>query len=58
MIEIKIQKIGDFLGIILPNEVLTHLNCGEGGTVIMVQTPNGGYTLMRYDDALRELAKY
>ena len=45
MFELKVQKIGDSLGLILPNEVLKHLNCGEGETVVLVEDPAGNYRL-------------
>ena len=45
MFELKVQKIGDSLGVILPDEVLTHLNRSEGETVVLVEGPAGKYSL-------------
>ena len=41
MYTIKIQKIGDSLGIILPPEVLEQLNLEEGDNVFVIKTENG-----------------
>lgn len=45
MVELKVRKIGDSLGLILPDEVLSHLNCGEGGSVMLVEGPAGRITI-------------
>lgn len=45
MVELKIQKLGDSLGVILPDEVLNHLNRREGETVVVVEGPAGKYSL-------------
>lgn len=41
MYKLKIHKIGDSLGIILPEEVLKQLNVGEGDNVFVTETPDG-----------------
>ncbi len=45
MVELKVQKIGDSLGLILPSEVLSHLNCREGESVMLVEGPAGRMTI-------------
>lgn len=47
MVEIKIQKIGDSFGLILPDEVLNRLNCVEGETVVLTEELSGKYSLSR-----------
>lgn len=41
MYTIKIQKIGDSLVIILPEEVLQQLSIGEGDNVFVTETADG-----------------
>jgi putative addiction module antidote len=41
MYTLKIQKIGDSLGITLPEEVLQQLNVGEGDKVFLTETSDG-----------------
>lgn len=38
---LKITKIGNSAGVILPKELLTHLNAAVGETLSVVTTPNG-----------------
>lgn len=38
---LKITKIGNSAGVILPKDVLAHLNAEVGGTLSLVVTPNG-----------------
>ena len=45
MVELKVQKIGDSLGIILPDDVLHHLNSAEGKSLFLVEGTGGEYRL-------------
>jgi putative addiction module antidote len=38
---LKIQKIGNSAGVILPKDLLAHLHVGVGETVSVTKTPNG-----------------
>ena len=38
---LKITKIGNSAGVILPKELLAHLNAGVGETLSVVTTPGG-----------------
>lgn len=38
---VKITKVGNSAGIILPKELLVHLNAGVGETLSVVLTPRG-----------------
>jgi len=49
MLELKVRKIGNSLGVVLPKEVVTRLNTGEGERLFLVEGPNGGYQLTPYD---------
>lgn len=41
MQQLKINKIGDSLGIILSSEILQKLQVGEGDTIVAIETING-----------------
>jgi putative addiction module antidote len=41
MIELKIRKIGNSLGVVLPKEALELLMAGEGDRLILNKGPNG-----------------
>jgi len=49
MLHLKIRKVGNSLGIVLPREALTRLQLRDGDTVFLVETPDGGYKLTPYD---------
>lgn len=51
MIELKIRKIGNSLGVVLPKEALGRLHSGAGDRVFLVEVPDGGYRLTPYDPA-------
>jgi putative addiction module antidote len=38
---LKVRKVGNSLGLILPKETLDELNVGEGDELFVVQTPEG-----------------
>ena len=45
MVELKIQKIGDSLGVILPDEVVHNLNSAEGKSLFLVEGTGREYRL-------------
>ena len=38
VLEIKLRKIGNSVGVVLPKEALTHLNVQEGDTVCVTES--------------------
>ena len=56
MAALKLTRIGNSMGVILPNEVLARLKLEKGDTLFMTEAANG-VTLTRYDPALEEQAK-
>ena len=51
MVELKIRKLGNSLGVLLPKEVIARLNTGEGAALFLTEAPEGGYRLSPYDPA-------
>jgi putative addiction module antidote len=49
MVNLKIRKIGNSLGVVLPREVLAHLQVQEGDTLFLLKTSDGGDKLTPYD---------
>ena len=45
MVELKVQKIGDSLGVILPDDVLHRLDSAEGKPLFLVETTGRDYRL-------------
>ncbi|MGA9658709.1 MAG: AbrB/MazE/SpoVT family DNA-binding domain-containing protein [Asticcacaulis sp.] len=48
--ELKITRIGNSLGVILPRDLLARLKLDKGDTVFLTETPEG-YSLTPYDPA-------
>ena len=51
--ELKITRIGNSLGVILPRDLLTRLKLDKGDSVFVTETPDG-YRLSPYDPAFAE----
>ena len=58
MIALKIRKIGNSLGIVLPREALSRLKVSEGETVYMTDSNDGAFRLTalneRFPDQMEE----
>jgi putative addiction module antidote len=49
VIEVKVRKIGNSLGVVLPKEVINRLNTGDGEPLFLVEGPQGTYQITPYD---------
>jgi len=49
MVELKVRKIGNSLGVVLPKEVVSRLNTRDGEQLYLSETPDGGYRLVPFD---------
>lgn len=49
MVQLKVRKFGNSLGVILPKEVVSRLNTGDGKPLFLVESPDGSYQLSPYD---------
>jgi putative addiction module antidote len=54
MLELKIRKIGNSLGVVLPKEAVSRLNAGEGDRLFLIEGPEGAYQLTPYDPAFEK----
>jgi putative addiction module antidote len=46
---IKLTRVGNSVGAILPKEALARLNVDAGDTVFLTEAPDGGYRITPYD---------
>ena len=49
MIQLKVRKFGNSLGVVLPKEVINRLQTGDGGELFLLDSPDGSYRLTPYD---------
>jgi len=54
MLELKVRKIGNSLGVVLPKEALRRLRASDGDRLFLIEGPNGGYQLTPYDPAFEK----
>jgi putative addiction module antidote len=45
VLELKLRKVGNSVGVVLPKEALTYLNVGEGDTVCATDSTDGALRL-------------
>ena len=41
VLELKLRKVGNSVGVVLPKEALIHLHAQEGDTVCVTEAPDG-----------------
>ncbi len=54
MLELKVRKIGNSLGVVLPKEAVSRLGAGEGDRLFLIEGPSGAYQLTPYDPAFEK----
>jgi putative addiction module antidote len=58
MLELKVRKFGNSLGVVLPREVINRLRTGDGERLFLIEAPDGTYQLTPYDPAFeRKMSK-
>jgi putative addiction module antidote len=58
MVELKVRKFGNSLGVVLPKEVISRLQTGDGERLFLVEAAEGDYRLTPYDPAFeKKMAK-
>jgi len=57
VVELKVRKIGNSLGVVLPKEAVSHLNADEGDRLFLIEGPNGSYQLTPYDPVFEKKMK-
>ena len=54
MLEIKVRKVGNSMGIVLPKEALSRLNVSEGETVYLTESHDGSFRLTALDESFAD----
>ena len=54
MLELKVRKIGNSLGVVLPKEAVKRLRAENGDRLYLIEGPNGAYQLTPYDPAYQQ----
>jgi putative addiction module antidote len=49
MLELKVRKFGNSLGVVLPKEVVSRLHTGDGEPLYLIEGPDNSYRLTPYD---------
>jgi putative addiction module antidote len=42
VLELKLRRVGNSVGVVLPKEALARLNVGEGDSLTLTEAPDGG----------------
>ncbi len=45
VIALKLRKVGNSVGVVLPKEALARLNAAEGDALVLTESPEGGFRL-------------
>ena len=54
MIELKVRRFGNSLGVILPKEVTRRLQAADRQALYLLEAPDGSYRLTPYDPAFEQ----
>jgi len=58
MIELKVRKFGNPLGVVLPEDVVKRLRTGDGEKLFLFEAPDGTYRLAPFNPAFeRKMGK-
>ncbi len=49
MVELKVRKFGNSLGVVLPKEVINRLHTKDGEPLFLIEAADGSYQLTSYD---------
>lgn len=58
MVELKVRKFGNSLGVVLPKKVIQRLHTSDGERLFLIEAAEGDYRLTPYDPAFeKKMAK-
>jgi putative addiction module antidote len=57
MVELKVRKFGNSLGVVLPKEVINRLQAGDGNKLFLFEATGGDYRLTSYDPMFEKKMK-
>lgn len=57
MVELKVRKFGNSLGVVLPKEVISRLQTANGERLFLIESADGDYRLTPYNPAFEKKMK-
>ena len=58
MVQLKVRKFGNSLGVVLPKEVIHRLHTRNGEALFLIEAPGGSYNLTPHDPGFeKKMAK-
>ena len=57
VLELKLRKVGNSVGLVLPKEALARLNAGDGDALYLTETTDGGFRLTAGNPEFAETMK-
>jgi putative addiction module antidote len=54
MVELKVRKFGNSLGVVLPKDVINRLQTRDGEKLFLIEAAGGDYRLTPYDPAFEK----
>ena len=57
VVELKLRKVGNSVGVVLPKEALARLNVGEGDSLTLTDTPDGGLRVTAATEGREEFTR-
>lgn len=57
VIELKLRKVGNSVGVVLPKEALARLKVGEGDTLALTDSADGGLRVTATNEGREKFAK-
>jgi len=58
MVQLKVRRFGNSLGVVLPKDVVNRLNTGDGQALFLIEAQDGTYRLTPYDPTFeKKMAK-
>jgi len=54
MVELKVRKFGNSLGVVLPKDVINRLHTSDGEKLFLIEVSEGDYRLTPYDPAFEK----
>jgi putative addiction module antidote len=54
LVQLKVRKFGNSLGVVLPKEVIDRLQTSDGERLFLIEAAEGDYRLTPYDPAFQK----
>jgi putative addiction module antidote len=55
VLELKLRKVGNSVGLVLPKQALAHLKAGEGDTVCLTAAPDGSVRMTTNPEVSKQM---